>query len=104
MGHLTRLSAGDTDVDDENERDEEDDRDDAINTNEIHLPNDDENCCERENIDLVMVQQVVECESTRYVNLEVGDRSNNPEVELRLKTHHQLPSHMAPKLISLMTT
>ena len=30
-----------------------------------------------------MVQQVVECESTRYVNLEVevGDRFNNPEVE-----------------------
>ena len=83
MGHLTRLSAGDTDVDGENERDKEDDRDDAINTNETHLPNDDENCCQRENIDLVMVQQVVECESTRYVNLEVevGDRFNNPEVE-----------------------
>ena len=48
---------------------------------EIPIPNDDENCCERENIDLVIVQQVVECESTRYVNLEVGDRSNNPEVE-----------------------
>ncbi|KAL6345104.1 hypothetical protein AAG906_013587 [Vitis piasezkii] len=75
MGHLTRLSADDTDVDGENERD------DAINTDEIHLPNDDENCCQRENIDLVMVQQVVECESTRYVNLEVGDRFNNPEVE-----------------------
>ena len=64
-----------------NERDEEDDRDDAINTDEIHLPNDDENCCERENIDLVMVQQVVEFENTRYVNFEVGDKSNNPEVE-----------------------
>ena len=47
MSHLTRLLAGDTDVDDENERDEEDDKDDAINTNEINLPNDDENCCER---------------------------------------------------------
>ena len=58
MGHSTRLSAGDIDVDDENERDEEDDRDDrddVINTYEIHLPNDDEICCERENIDLVMV-------------------------------------------------
>ncbi|KAL6314595.1 hypothetical protein AAG906_026935 [Vitis piasezkii] len=88
MGHLTRLSTGDTDVDDENERDEEDDRDDAIDTDEIHLPNDDENCCQTENIDLVMVQQVVECESTRFVNLEVGDRSNNPRLSLRLKTHH----------------
>ena len=68
-----------------NERNEEDDRDDAINTNEIHLPNDDENCCQRENIDLVMVQQVMECESTRYVNLEVGDRSNNPEIEFEVE-------------------
>ncbi|KAL6323508.1 hypothetical protein AAG906_039085 [Vitis piasezkii] len=85
MGHLTRLSVGDTDVDDENERDEEDDRNDAINTDEIHLPNDDENCCERENIDLVMVQQVVEFENTRYVNLEVGDRSNNPKVEFEVE-------------------
>ena len=56
IGHLTRLSIGDIDVGGKNERDEEDDRDDAINTNEIHLPNDDENCCQRENIDLVMVQ------------------------------------------------
>ena len=32
-----------------------------------------------------MVQQVVECESTRYVNLEVGDRSNNPEVEFEVE-------------------
>ncbi|KAL6337823.1 hypothetical protein AAG906_002288 [Vitis piasezkii] len=85
IGHLTRWSAGDIDVDDENERDEEDDRDDAINTDEIHLPNDNENCCKRENIDLVMVQQVVECENSRYVNLEVGDRSNNPEVEFEVK-------------------
>ena len=61
MSHFTRLSMGDTDVDDENERDKEDDRDDAINTDEIHLPNDDENFYERENIDLVMVQQIVEC-------------------------------------------
>nr|CAN68681.1 hypothetical protein VITISV_002621 [Vitis vinifera] len=85
MDHFTRLSACDTDVDDENERDEEDDRNDAINTNEIHLSNDDENCCERENIDLVMVQQIVECENTRYVNLEVGYRSNNPEVEYEVE-------------------
>ena len=85
IGHLTRWSAGDIDVDDENERDEEDDRDDAINTDEIHLHNDDENCCEKENIDLVMVQQVVECESTRYVNLEVSDRFNNPEVEFEVE-------------------
>ena len=47
MGHLTRLSVGDTNIDDENERDGEDDRDDAINTDEIHLLNGDENCCER---------------------------------------------------------
>ena len=40
MGHLTRLSIGDTYVDDENERDEEGDKDDAIDTGEIHLPND----------------------------------------------------------------
>ncbi|KAL6313760.1 hypothetical protein AAG906_010179 [Vitis piasezkii] len=64
---------------------EEDDRDYAIDTDEIHLPNDDENCCQTENIDLVMVQQVVECESTRFVNLEVGDRSNNPEVEFEVE-------------------
>ncbi|RVW93464.1 hypothetical protein CK203_035119 [Vitis vinifera] len=82
MGHLTRLSTGDTDVDDENE---EDDRDDVIDTNEIHLPNDDENCCQRENIDLVMVQQVVESESTRFVNLEDGDRSNNLEVDFKVE-------------------
>ena len=44
MGHLTRMSVSDANVDDKNERDEEDDRDDAINTNEIHLPNNDENC------------------------------------------------------------
>ena len=42
MGHLTRLSIGDTNVDDENERDKKDDKDDAIDTDEIHLPNDDE--------------------------------------------------------------
>ncbi|RVX20495.1 Serine/threonine-protein phosphatase 7 long form-like [Vitis vinifera] len=77
--------SGDTHVNDENERDEEDDRDDAIDTDEIHLPNDDENCCQTENIDLVMVQQVVECESTRFVNLEVGDKSNNPEVEFEVE-------------------
>ena len=63
-----------------------DEEDDAIDTYEIHLPNDDENCAQRENIDLVMVQQVVECESTKYVNLEVGDRSNDPKVES--STHH----------------
>ena len=44
MGHLTWLSIGDTDVDEENEIYEEDDRNDAIDTDEIHLPNDDENC------------------------------------------------------------
>ncbi|KAL6323464.1 hypothetical protein AAG906_039035 [Vitis piasezkii] len=38
-----RTIAHDLDVDDGNERDEEDDRDDAIDTDEIHLPNDDEN-------------------------------------------------------------
>ena len=81
MGHLTWLSVGDIDVDEENEIYEEEDRDDAIDTDEIHLPNDDENYGQRENIDLVMVQQVVECDSTRYVNLEVGNRSNDPKVE-----------------------
>ena len=101
MGHLTLLSTGDTDVDDENERDEEDD---AINTDEIHLPNDDENCCQIENIDLVMVQQVVECESTRFVNLEVGDRSNNPEVEFEVENISLVASPHVPNLISLMTT
>ena len=75
------MSVGDIDVDEENEIYEEEDRDDAIDTDEIHLPNDDENYGQRENIDLVMVQQVVECDSTRYVNLEVGDRSNDSEVE-----------------------
>ncbi|RVW23103.1 hypothetical protein CK203_099964 [Vitis vinifera] len=92
MDHFTRLLACDTDVDDENERDEKDDRNDAINTNEIHLPNDDENFYERENIDLVMVQQIVECESIRYVNLEVGDRSNNPEVEFEVENTSPIAS------------
>ena len=32
-----------------------------------------------------MVQQVVKYENTRYVNLEVGDRSNNPEVEFEVE-------------------
>ena len=44
-----------------------------------------QNYYEKENIDLVMVQQVVECESTRYVNLEVGDRSNNLEIEFEVE-------------------
>ena len=101
MGHLTRLSTSDTDVDDENERDEEDD---AIDTDEIHLPNDDENCCQTENIDLVMVQQVVECESTRFVNLEVGDRSNNPKVEFEVENISLVASSHVHNLISLMTT
>ena len=56
ISHLTRFLASDTDVNDENKKDEEDDRDDVIDTDEINLPNDEENCCQRENIDLVMVQ------------------------------------------------
>ena len=90
MGHFTRLSTGDTDIDDENERDEEDDRYDAIDTDEIHLPNDDENCCQRKNIDSFTLKLVIGLIILR--------------LSLRLKTHHQLPSHMAPNLISLMTT
>ena len=31
----------------------------------------------------------MECESTRYVNLEIGDNSNNPEVEF--KVENKLP-------------
>ena len=75
----------DIDVDKENKRDEEDDRDDAIDIDEIHLPNDVENCCQRENINLVMTQQVVEYESTKYANLEVGERSNSLEVEFEVE-------------------
>ncbi|KAL6331634.1 hypothetical protein AAG906_011574 [Vitis piasezkii] len=63
----------------------EDDKNDAIDIDEIQLPNDDENCGQRENIDLVMVQQVVECENTRYVNLEVGDKSNDLKVEFEVE-------------------
>ena len=92
IGHLTRFLASDIDVNDENKKDEEDDRDDAIDTDEIHLPNDDENCCQRENIDLVMVQQVMECENTKYVNLEVGDRSNNHEVEFEVENTSPIAS------------
>ena len=55
MGHFTWLLVGDIDVDEESERDEEDDRHDVIDTYEIHLLNDDENCGQRETIDLVMV-------------------------------------------------
>ena len=76
------MLASDTDVDEENERD---DRDDAIDIDEIHLPNDVENCCQRENINLVMTQQVVEYESTKYANLEVGERSNSLEVEFEVE-------------------
>ena len=32
-----------------------------------------------------MVQQVMECESIRYVNLEVGDRSNNLKVQFEVE-------------------
>ena len=74
MGHLTRLSTGDTDVDDENEREEEDGRDDAIDTDEIHLPNDDENCCQRKNIDSFTLKLVIGLIILR--------------LSLRLKTHH----------------
>ena len=86
MGHFTWLLVGDIDVDEESERDEEDDRDDVIDTDEIHLPNDDENCCQRKNIDSFTLKLVIGLIILR--------------LSLRLKTHHQLPSHMAPKLIS----
>ena len=82
----------DIDVDEENNRDEEDDRDYVIDIDEIHLPNDDENCGQRENIDLVMVQQVVERESTRYMSLEVGDGSNDPDVEFKIKNTSPIAS------------
>ena len=32
-----------------------------------------------------MVQQVMKCESIRYVNVEVDDRSNNPKVEFEVE-------------------
>ena len=67
---------------------EEDDKNDAIDIDEIHLPNDDENCGQRENIDLVMVQQVVECENTRYVNIEVLISPMISRLNLSLKTYH----------------
>ncbi|KAL6329882.1 hypothetical protein AAG906_039794 [Vitis piasezkii] len=82
----------DIDVDEENKRDEEDDRDYVIDIDEIHLPNDDENCGQRENIDLVMVQQVVERESTRYVSLDVGDGSNDLDVEFKIKNTSPIAS------------
>lgn len=65
-----------------NDEDRENDKHDVINSNEVVLPNDDENYGQRETLDLMMVQQVVESESLRYVNLEGGDRSNNPNVEV----------------------
>ena len=77
---------------------EEDDKDDVIDIDEIHLPNDDENCGQRENIDLVMVQQVVECESTKYVNLEVGDKSNDPKVEFEVKNISPVAFSHGPSL------
>lgn len=113
IGHCTWLSIGDTDVDqrmtnitntsnfpaptgynienvdEKNEKDERDDeyndKDDVTNTNEIHLLDDDENCGHRDIIDLVIVKQIVECESTRYVNFEVGDRSNDPKFEFEVE-------------------
>ena len=39
-----------------------------------------------------MVQQVVECENIRYVNLEVGDRFNNPEVEFEVENTSSVAS------------
>ena len=104
MGHFTWLLVGDIDVDEESERDEEDDRDDVIDTDEIHLLNDDKNCGQRETIDLVIVQQVVECESTRYVNLEVGDRSNDPEVEFEVESKSPIAFPHGTRVNISMTT
>ena len=39
-----------------------------------------------------MVQEVVECESTIYVNLEVSDRSNDPEVEFEVQNTSPIAS------------
>ncbi|KAL6340500.1 hypothetical protein AAG906_006165 [Vitis piasezkii] len=91
MGHFTWLLVGDIDVDEESERDEEDDKDDVIDTDEIHLFNDDENC-------------VVECESTRYVNLEVGDRSNDLEVEFEVESKSPIAFPHGTQVNISMTT
>ena len=49
------------------------------------MPNNDENCSQIESFDLMIIQQVMESESTRYVNLEVGTRSNDPNVEVEVE-------------------
>ena len=80
--HVIQLSTDNIDVDEENDEDKEDDIHDVIHTNEVVLPNDNEYCGHRESSDLMLVQQVMEFESIRYVNLEVGARSNDPNVEV----------------------
>ena len=80
--HVIQLSTDNIDVDEENNEDKEDDIHDVIHTDEVVLPNDNEYCGQRESSDLMLVQQVMEFESIRYVNLEVGARSNDPNVEV----------------------
>ena len=83
--HSMQLSINDIDVDEENDEDKEDDIHDVIHTDEVVLPNDDEYCAQRESSDLMLVQQVMESESTRYVNFEVSARSNDPNVEIKVE-------------------
>ena len=83
--HFTESSTNGIDVDEEIERDKEDGMYDVVPTNEFVLPGNDENCGHRESVDLITVQQVTKSESTRYVNLEVGDRYNDPDVEVKVE-------------------
>ena len=78
------------DVDEENNEDKEDDRYGVIHNNEVVLPNDDENCGKKESFDLIMVQQVMEFESIRYVNLEVGARLNDPNGVVEVEVENTL--------------
>ena len=79
------MSINDIDVDEENDEDKADDIHDVIHTDEVVLPNNDEYCAQRESYDLMLVQQVLESESTRYVNFEVSGRSNDPNVEIEVE-------------------
>ena len=80
-----QLSTDNIDVDEENDEDKEDDIHDVIHIDKVILPNDDEYCGQRENSDLMLVQQVMESESTSYVNLEVGTSSNDHNVEVEVE-------------------
>ena len=51
----------------------------------------------------MLVQQVMKYESTRYVNLEVGARSNDPNVEVEVENTSLVVSPYGTQVNSPMT-